>query len=160
MIGRQGIYIYTVHKQWKLFPADVKNAFMQSDSIDQTTRIYVKPSSDMRRRLEQMGGLKPWEILKVTKPAFGDVRAPRQWHNTTDIYLVNELKFVHHPFDRCLYLSFRAAVPEDDPFCVFEQDGFKMTVDGILGLHVNDFVGSGEHVHKTTDDFLKKDILF
>ena len=157
MTGRQGIYIYTVHKQWKLFSADVKSAFMQSDSIDQTTRIYVKPSSDMRRRLEQMCGLKPWEILKATKPAFGDVRAPRQWHNTADAYLVNELKFVHHPLDRCLYLSLRAAVPEDDPFCVFEKDGIKMTVDGILGLHVDDFVGSGEHVHKTTD-FLKKDI--
>lgn len=30
-------------------------------------------------------GLKPWEMLKATKPAFGDVRAPRHWYDVVRI---------------------------------------------------------------------------
>ena len=75
--GRMLIYTLVVHKRWKLFSADVKSAFMQANSIDESTRIYVRPTSDMRRRLERLMGLKPHQLLKAVKPAFGDVRAPR-----------------------------------------------------------------------------------
>ena len=147
MTGRHCIYLFTVHKRWKLFSADVKSAFMQADSIDQCTRIYVSPSADMRRRLERMCDLKPWEILKATKPAFGDVRAPKQWHDTADKVLIHDLGFIHHPLDKCLYLSLREACESDDPFCIFDHQGRRMIVDGVLGLHVDDFIGSGEMVH-------------
>ena len=47
----------------------------------------------MRRRLERLMGLKPNEILKATKPAFGDVRAPRQWNSSADGVMINDSSF-------------------------------------------------------------------
>ena len=40
--------------------------------------IYGEPSADMRRLLCEMLGLREHEVMQVTKPAFGDVQAPRQ----------------------------------------------------------------------------------
>ena len=62
--------------------ADVKSAFMQSDSIDKGARIFFQPSSNMRKRFATMMGFRDHQVLKATKPAFGDVRAPRQWYQT------------------------------------------------------------------------------
>ena len=132
----------------KLFSADVKLAFMQSDSIDKETRIYIQPSSDMRKRLATMMGLRDHQVLKATKPAFGDIRAPRQWYQTADHYLIEELLMIHHPVDRCIYLSTRAATKDDPPFQVFHnKDNEALIVDGHLGLHVDDFIGAGEGIN-------------
>ena len=144
--GRITLMVWAVRRQGKLWCADVKSAFMQSDSIDETTRIYVKPPAEMRRRLERLMGLKSDEILKATKPAFGDVRAPRQWNETANAFLVKELGLVNRPLDRCLYLSLRLAGQDDNPFLVFEKDGKHWIVDGALGLHVDDFLGAGEWI--------------
>ena len=144
--SRMLIYVLAVHMRWKLFSADVKSAFMQADSIDETTRIYVKPTSDMRRRLERLMDLKPWQILKATKPAFGDVRAPRQWYTTADGVVTEDLRMLRHALDKCVYVSTRMAVAEDDDFRVFMHEGQRMVVDGVLGMHVDDFIGTGEGV--------------
>ena len=120
-VGRMLIMQWTCQLQMKLFSADVKSAFMQSDSIDKETRIYIQPSSDMRKRLATMMGLRDHQVLKATKPAFGDVRAPRQWYQTADYYLIEELLMIHHPLDRCIYLSTRAATKDDPPFQVFHE---------------------------------------
>ena len=150
-LGRMAVLIWATHREWSLWSADVKSAFMQADSIDAETRIYVRPTADMRRRLERMMGLQPHEILKATKPAFGDVRAPRQWFNTADNYLVKEVGFVSHPLDRCVYLSLREAWQDDPEFVCFEHRGKTMVVDGVLGLHVDDFLGAGENVSALSD---------
>ena len=50
-VGRMLIYVMAVHQSWKVFSANVRSAFMQADSIDESTRIYVKPTAEMRRRL-------------------------------------------------------------------------------------------------------------
>ena len=123
MTGRSCIYLVAVHKPWKLWTADVKSAFMQADEIGSSTRIYIQPSADMRRRLERKIGLKPWEVMKATRPAFGDVRAPCQWNKTADTYLRESLGLVPHPLDSCVYLSLRLAHNEDDPFCCFDWNG-------------------------------------
>ncbi len=49
---------------------------MQSDSTDQETRIFIKATADMRSSLERLMGLKPFQILKATKPAFGSLEVP------------------------------------------------------------------------------------
>ena len=61
-VGKMLTLQWACQSQWKVLSADVKSAFTQADSIDETTRIYIKPSSDLRRRLE-----------KMMNPAFGDV---------------------------------------------------------------------------------------
>ena len=151
-IGRMLIMQWTCQLQFKLFSAGVKSAFMQSDSIDQETRIYIQPSADMRRRLSSMMGLRDHQVLKATKPAFGDVRAPRQWYQTADHYLTEELLMVHHPLDRCIYLSVRTATKDDNPFQVFyNKENEALIVDGYLGLHVDDFIGAGEGIQSPQD---------
>ena len=56
-----------------------------------------------------------------------------------------------HPLDRCVYLSLRSATAEDAEFLVFEKDEQKWIVDGLLGLHVDDFLGAGENIHCLRD---------
>ena len=65
-MGRMVIMTWGVHRRWKLWCADVKSAFMQSNSIDEDNCIYVRPPAEMRRRLERLMGLKEDEILKAT----------------------------------------------------------------------------------------------
>ena len=69
---------------WKIWSADVKSAFLQADRIDSAVRLFAIPTGDMRRRFQRLVGLKDYQIMKVLKPAFGDVRAPRQWNETAD----------------------------------------------------------------------------
>ena len=95
-------------------------------------------------------GLKEHEILKATKPAFGDVRAPRQWFESADSYLRQDLQLINHPLDRCVYMSLRKATVEGEDFLTFEKDQERWVVDGILGLHVDDFLGAGEGIYALT----------
>jgi hypothetical protein len=150
-IGKHLIYLFALQRRWKIFAADVKSAFMQADSIDQDTRIYIKPSSDMRRRLERLMGLKHYELLKATKPAFGDVRAPRQWNASADGVMINNMRFLRHPLDRCVYLSIREANQDDEEFACFNLGGSVCTVDGVMGLHVDDYLGAGEGINSPHD---------
>ena len=149
--GRMLILIWACQFSWKVFAADVKSAFMQSKSIDEQTRIFIRPTAEMRRRLERLMGLKPWELLKATKPAFGDVRAPRQWYESAREFLLEEAKFLVHPLDNCVFLSWRRAYSDDPEFQVFSHGGVPSIVDGILGLHVDDFLGCGEGVNSVED---------
>ena len=70
----------------------------------------------------------------MTKPAFGDVRAPRQWNDTADKALVQDVALLKH-----------------------EMDGQSYVVDGLFGIHVDDIMACGEGVygppknHKVTD---------
>ena len=150
--GRHTIYFWAVTKGWKLFGADVKSAFLQSEDIveNQGLRIFGVPSADMRRRLEPMMGLRPDEVLLMRKPPFGDPRAPRLW-NSTFSTAMSDLAFVTHPLENCVFLSTRLARKDDDPFEVFHVDDKKRVVDGLLGLHVDDYLGLGENVNSQKD---------
>ncbi len=150
-LGRFLILNLLVHKKWKAFSADVKSAFMQADQIDEETRIYIKPSADMRRRLERLMGLKHDEVLRAIKPAFGDVRAPRQWNDSADRVMTQEIMMLRHPLDRCVYMSTRLAMVDDEEFCCFHVGDEVRVVDGVLGLHVDDYIGGGENVFSATD---------
>ena len=55
---------------------------------------------------------------------------------------------IHHPLDRCIYLSTRAATKDDPPLQIFyNKDNEALIVDGYLGLHVDDFIGAGEGIN-------------
>ena len=81
-------------------------------------RIFGEPLGDMRRRLERMIGLRDDEILRMRKPAFGDVRAPRQW-NDTAVKAMLELGWIQHPLEPCLFLSARVAIDADSEFEIY-----------------------------------------
>ena len=155
MVGRSSVYLMSTTKRWKLWSADVKSAFQQADNIEGEARVFIQPSAEIRRLLERKIGLRPWQIMRASKPAFGDCRAPRQWNATAHHFLTEELGMIPHPLDRCLYLSVRAATSEDPEFDVFQLDGVASIVDGVFGLHVDDFIGAGEQFFSEND--LKKE---
>ena len=59
----------------------------------------------------------------MTKPAFGDVRAPRQWNDTADMALIQDVALLKHELDGCIYISVRLATESDHDFTIFEMDG-------------------------------------
>eukprot|EP00434_Breviolum_minutum_P011884 symbB.v1.2.010485.t1/scaffold674.1/size176181/2 len=115
-LGKYLIVLVGCIKRWKFGTMDVKSAFLQSDYIHHKVELYGEPSADMRRLLSEMIGLKGHEVMMMTKPAFGDVRAPRQWNETADHALTNEVGLWKHRLDGCIYLSTRLATKEDAEF--------------------------------------------
>eukprot|EP00435_Cladocopium_sp_Y103_P013878 s2359_g3.t1 len=87
----------------------------------------------------------------MTKPAFGDVRAPRQWNETADYAMVKEIGTWKHQLDGCLYMSVRPAHEGDPPFEIFEHEGNQLVVDGVFCLHVDDIMSAGEGVSCQAD---------
>ena len=129
--------------QWKLRSAD-KSAFLQADSIENEVGTYVVLNRDIRRRLARMIELRDHQIMRILKPAFGDLRAPRQWYTTADRVQREELNFYRHKLDnKCLYMSTRTA-RDDDPCRILNVKGAYLVVDGIIGAHVDDVTGGGE----------------
>lgn len=79
-----------------------------------------------------MLGLQEHEVMQMTKPAFGDVKAPKQWNDTADKAITKAVKFLKHPLGGCVYLSTRVAIQDDDPFRIFNMNGINYAVGGIL----------------------------
>ena len=86
----------------------------------------------------------------MRKPAFANVRAPNLWNKKAD-GTAGELGFWTHRLDPCLYLSVREATDDDDEFLIVPSNGKQQIMDGILGLHVDDFCGGGEGVTNEND---------
>ena len=134
--------------RWKLGTMDVKSAFLQADYIHHEVSLFGEPSADMRRLLQEMLGFQEHQVMQMTKPAFGDVRAPKQWNQTADKALTTEVKLLKHALDGCIYMSTRRATKDDD---VFTMNGINYVVDGVLGLHVDDMIAAGENFHRAED---------
>ena len=106
-LGRSLILQVCAMKGWKLLVADVKSAFLQVDDIrEQGIRIFGRPTADMSAKLAGLMGLQRGQLLRMCKPAFGDVRAPLQWYKSADRGMTDAW-FVKHFLDPCLYMSFR-----------------------------------------------------
>ncbi|CAK0840096.1 unnamed protein product [Prorocentrum cordatum] len=150
-LARYLILLILCQQSWKMVAADVKSAFLQAKDIrEQGVRIFSRPTRDIRRRLAKMMGLNDDEILQMLKPAFGDVRAPRQWNQTVTEAMI-DIGFLQHQLDRCCFLSCRIAADGDDPFLVWSADDGQNVLDGILGLRVDDFIGGGENLECEAD---------
>ena len=150
-IGKNLILFLCCQMKWKVWTADVKSEFLQADRIDTEVKIYAIPNADIRRRLSSQIGLRDDEIMKVLKPAFGDVRAPGQWYATADRVITQELGMVRHQLDRYMYLSLRPAQDGDDSYRVFNRQGAAYVLDGIFGIHVDDIICGGEKVWSKED---------
>ena len=56
-----------------------------------------------------------------------------------------------HPLENCVFVSSRLARKDDDPFEVVHVDEKKHVVDGLLGLHLDDYLSFGENVNNQKD---------
>ncbi len=81
-LGRMVIFMISAVKRWPLWLSNVKSAFLQSEDIrSEGVRLYGKPPIDMEKCLVKLQVMKTGQVLLMTKPAFGDVRAPKLWNN-------------------------------------------------------------------------------
>ena len=84
-LSKHIILMTAVVKRWAVFAVDVKSAFLQSEDLrKEGIRLFGRPTSEMEKRLVEMGVMKRGQILRMTKPAFGDVRAPKLWNKKID----------------------------------------------------------------------------
>ena len=97
-----------------------------------------------------MMGLKPHQVLRMRKPAFGDARAPKQWFDSATKEMSRE-RWYKHKMEPCLFISSRKPVDSDDPREVFYDNQQPFIVDSAFGLHVGDFIGGGERMNSDID---------
>ena len=121
-LSRMLILQLAASKSWNIESFDVKTAFLRGS--EQGNRLLgLEPNPELRQRLK----LKPDEILKLLKGAYGRVDAPYLWFMELRKALL-ELKFIQAPFDPCVFVlpNNNSGVPE-----------------GIIGVHVDDGLCTG-----------------
>ena len=120
---------------WELQSFDIKAAFLQGKP--QTDRVLgVEPVPELIKALQ----LKPNEVCKLEKGAYGLIDAPYMWYKAILEQLLY-LGFQQSPFDPCVFILRNS------------QTGLP---DGILGLHVDDGLCGGNQKFKDTIDKLEK----
>ncbi|CAK0834201.1 unnamed protein product [Prorocentrum cordatum] len=126
-LGRRTVMLWASLKKRRLFTADVKSAFLQAeDASVHGLKLYASPTKEMREMLSYQIGLQQGQLLKMIKPCFGDPRSP---------------KLQHHHSDEV----------EDDTFDARNFEGQTYVVDGLIGKHMDDFIGGGEGVTNEQD---------
>ena len=121
---------------WTLMSFDIKAAFLQGRTQENRV-IAIEPVPEM---VDAMN-LKPNEVCRLVKSAYGLIDAPFLWFSELDKTL-RSLNFLPSPFDPCLYLYY--------------HDHSKGP-SGILGVHVNDgLCGGDEHFQKAIHELEKK----
>ena len=126
-------------KGWLIKSFDVKAAFLQGQTQDGRC-LAVEPAQEFREILQ----LTDQEVLKFNKSAYGLIDAPFLWYQELNRTL-QSLGFRQSPFDPCLYILFNEA---------------EKTIDGILGMHVDDGICGGNSRFESKLDALEKKFSF
>ena len=114
--------------RWTLMSFDIKAAFLQGKTQEDRL-IAVEPVPEMVKAMN----LKPSEVCRLVKSAYGLIDAPFLWYTELDQQL-RSLNFIPSPFDPCLYLLYEEG--KDEPA-------------GILGVHVDDgLCGGNQYFHE------------
>ena len=114
--------------RWTLMSFDIKAAFLQGKTQEDRL-IAVEPVPEMVKAMN----LKPSEVCRLVKSAYGLIDAPFLWYTELDQQL-RSLNFIPSPFDPCLYLLYEEG--KDEPA-------------GILGVDVDDgLCGGNQYFHE------------
>ena len=128
---------------WKLRSFDIKAAFLQGQP--QSDRVIaLDPVPELRKALD----LKPQEICKLNKGAYGLIDAPYLWYCAL-VTELTRLGFETSPFDPCCFVL--RSPPKGD------QPG---QLEGILGVHVDDGIGGGSPYFESKIQELEKKFAF
>ena len=126
-------------KGWLVKSFDVKAAFLQGKTQEGRC-LAVEPVQEFRDALK----LGDQEVLKLNKSAYGLIDAPFLWFQELDRTL-QSLGFRQSPFDPCLYV-------------LFSED--EKSIDGIIGMHVDDGLGGGNSRFEAKLDALERKFTF
>ena len=138
-ISKMILLQYIASRGWDLKSFDIKAAFLQGKT--QGDRILaIEPVPEIIQAMN----LKQGEICKLEKGAYGLVDAPYLWY----IAITEELQrlgFISSPFDPCMFVL------------KHPQSG---TVEGVLGLHVDDGICGGTPYFTSVLDKLEQKYPF
>ena len=130
-LGRQSkmVLLQLIASQgWSLGSFDIRAAFLQGKP-QQDRIIGIEPVTELIRAMQ----LKPEEVCKLDKSAYGLIDAPYLWFRTLHDELT-ALGFIPSPFDPCVFLL---------------REPRTQKLSGILGIHVDDGIhGGDEYFHK------------
>ena len=124
---------------WDLRSFDIKAAFLQGQPQDDRL-IGLEPCPELAQEM----GLKPTEICKLVKSAYGLIDAPFLWYKTLSTALTN-LGFETSPFDPCVFVL---------------RDPKTSLPSGIIGIHVDDGLCGGDESFYQKLDVLRKQYPF
>jgi hypothetical protein len=128
---------------WQACSFDIKAAFLQGQP--QSSRVMgLDPVPEMRQAMS----MKPNEIGRLNKGAYGLIDAPYLWYCALVKELTN-LGFETSPFDPCLFIL-------REP----QESSKAGQVAGILGIHVDDGIGGGNEYYHHKIAMLEKKFPF
>ena len=126
-LSRNLLLQMSVSMRWTIGSFDVKTAFLRG-SVDDTRVIGLEPPEELRQKL----GLRPNEVCRLLKGAYGLVNAPLLWYKELSRAL-EELGFTVSPFDPCCFI-------------LYAEDN---SPQGFIGIHVDDGLFAGnEEFHR------------
>ncbi len=142
---------------WSGWTADVSTAFLQG--LPQERKLWVKLPSDALRIL----GAPPDTRMFLVKPCYGQLDAPRRWFLEA-VRRLKSLGFRQHLLDPCLFLLYEADFAKDDSPDIKNEKVFgDQRLCGMICLHVDDMLGSGNHdspVYKQIERKLQETFTF
>ena len=98
-LARQILLLEASVRRWTIESADVKTAFLQSAPQDRS--LFVKLPLDAARLLRR----EQFPYMKLVKPVYGAVDAPREWFLEATRRL-KSCDFIVHPLDPCFFMAF------------------------------------------------------
>ena len=125
---------YAASSHSRLQSFDIQTAFLRGSRQDGRI-LGMEPPKEMRIAMD----LKPWECCELLKSAYGLVNAPLLWYVELKNALIT-LGMKMSPLDPCLF-----ALPK--------RDG--KGVHGLLGIHVDDGLCTGDAVFQQVIDSLE-----
>ena len=123
-ISREGlrmVFIVAATMNWHLSSLDISSAFLQGNVLTRT--VFVRPPKDIARK-----GF----LWKLKRCLYGLCDAPREWYQRVSQVLI-KLGGIKSLFDKCLFIFVK---------------GDKL--DGIIGIHVDDFQYCGTQHFRDT----------
>eukprot|EP00435_Cladocopium_sp_Y103_P005105 s4875_g1.t1 len=134
------VLLQTVSSQkWRLQNFDIRTAFLRGKSDGRELAMHPVPE------LKALMGLRDDQVCLLEGNAYGRVDAPLLFYKELRKQL-ESLHFEVHPLDNCLFLLRNPENPEQ--------------LDGILGCHVDDGIGGGNHRYEAALDQLQKVLPF
>ena len=126
-------------QSWDLCSFDIKAAFLQGQPQDNRI-IGLEPCVELAKEM----ALKPNEICRLVKSAYGLIDAPYLWYKALSEALL-KLGFETAPFDPCLFVL---------------RNSQTQKLHGILGIHVDDGLCGGDEVFREKIALLQKQYPF
>eukprot|EP00435_Cladocopium_sp_Y103_P058560 s1182_g20.t1 len=139
--GRQLLLQLVSSQRWTLVNFDISTAFLKGQGDGRKLGLHAP--EELQTALEMRNG----DQCLLKGGAYGRVDAPILWYRELRRVL-EELGFVACPFDGCVFSLVTCGT------------NGKPVVRGILGVHVDDGIGGGDHFFKETLERLRKRFNF